>query len=228
MDANQNRRGGAVRRVARWAANLAIVAVIVGCAAWIVPSAFGYSRYIITGGSMTGTYDKGSVVFEEKVPVADLEVGDVITYLPPAESGLTTLVTHRIVDMQPAQGGGVLFTTKGDHNPSADPWHFLLLDNKQPVVRFGVPHVGWAFIALADRQVRMLAIGGPAGLVALFALGELVGAVRSSRRRGGSTPESRTGTTLHPAPEPPSASTAGLVRVPPQRVPDAPAPAPVA
>jgi signal peptidase I len=246
MDAHQNRHGGGVRRMARWAANLAILAVIVGCAAWIVPSAFGYSRYIITGGSMTGTYDKGSVVFEEQVPVADLKVGDVITYLPPADSGLTTLVTHRIVDMQPADGGGVLFTTKGDHNPSADPWHFVLLDSKQPVVRFGVPHAGWVFIALADRQVRMLAVGGPAALIALFALAELAGAIRSSRRRPGSTPASAAGAVQDAPPQPRTeraagvgpapaghdlvegAATADLVRIPPQRLPDSPTPASIA
>ena len=109
MSAEQPRRGTA-RRLVRWTANLAILLVIAGCAAWIVPSAFGYSRYVITGGSMTGTYDKGSVVFEKPVPTADLRVGDVITYMPPADSGVSTLVTHRILKMEPAQGGGVLGT----------------------------------------------------------------------------------------------------------------------
>ena len=33
---------------------------------------------------MTGTYDRGSLVFDEVVPVASLKVGDVITYRPPA------------------------------------------------------------------------------------------------------------------------------------------------
>lgn len=216
MSATQDIRPGAVRRAARWGANLAILAVIAGCVAWIAPGFFGYSRYIITGGSMTGTYDKGSVVFEEQVPVADLRVGDVITYLPPADSGLTTLVTHRIVALEPAQGGGVLFTTKGDHNPSADPWHFKLMDSKQPVVRFGVPHVGWVFIALADRQTRMLLIGGPAALMALFALVELAGAVRGGRRR----PE--------PAARPVAEFLPGPARVPAQRTEGSPAPLPPA
>jgi signal peptidase len=50
-------------------------------------------------------------------------------------------------------------------------------------VQFSVPHAGWAFIALAHREVRMLLIGVPAALIALFALLELVGAFRESRRR---------------------------------------------
>ena len=203
MTAEQKTHQGPARRLARWTANLAVVLVIAGCAAWIVPSAFGYSRYVITGPSMTGTYDKGSVVFEKPVAVGDLRVGDVITYMPPADSGVPNLVTHRILRMQKAQGGGVLFTTKGDHNASADPWHFKLLDSTQPVVQHAVPYAGWAFIGLADRQVRMLAVGGPAVLVGLLALAELIGAVRDRRRGSG-----------------PAEVPAVALTVPPQRAPE--------
>jgi len=174
---------GPLRRTVRWSGNLLVLALIAGLAAWIAPSLFGYSRYVITGPSMTGTHDKGSVVFEKPVPVSDLAVGDVITYLPPPDSGVPNLVTHRILAMEPAEGGGTVLTTKGDANPTPDPWHFQLVDQEQPVVRFSVPHAGWAFIALAHREVRMLIIGVPAALIALFALLELVGAVRDSRRR---------------------------------------------
>jgi len=179
-------RTGVVRRrtarAGRWAVNLLMLLVVVGGAAWLAPAALGYSRYVITGGSMTGTYDKGSIVFEKQEPVADLEVGDVITYLPPADSGLSTLVTHRIIKEEPAAGGGTLFSTKGDANPAPDPWHFSLVQTSQPVVQFSVPHAGWIFIALADRQTRMLLVGVPAGIVALLALVELGGALRGGRR----------------------------------------------
>jgi signal peptidase len=171
-----------VRRLSRCAVNFVLLVVVVGCVAWLAPSALGYDRYVITGGSMTGTYDKGSVVFEKQVPVSDLAVGDVVTYLPPADSGVANLVTHRIVRIERAEGGGSLFRTQGDHNPQVDPWKFQLTGAEQPVVQFGVPHVGWVFIALADRNLRMLAIGGPATLIALIALGQLVGALRDRRR----------------------------------------------
>jgi len=172
----------ALPRAGRWAVNLLMLLVVIGGAAWLAPAALGYSRYVITGGSMTGTYDKGSIVFEKPKPVADLQVGDVITYLPPADSGLSTLVTHRIVKQEPAAGGGVLFTTRGDANPGPDPWHFSLVQRTQPVVQFSVPHAGWIFIALADRQTRMLVVGVPAGIIALLALVELAGALRGGRR----------------------------------------------
>ncbi|WP_148575211.1 signal peptidase I [Nocardioides caldifontis] len=162
--------------------NLAMVLVILGCAAWLAPSLLGYDRYVITGGSMSGTFEKGSVAFERQVPVEQLEVGDVITYLPPADSGTTDLVTHRIVSMVPDGTGRLTLRTKGDANASVDPWTFSLDRATQPVVVTTVPHVGHLFIALADPQLRMLAIGGPAAVIALLALGELAGALRERRR----------------------------------------------
>ena len=170
-----------VRRAGGWAINIVILLVMLAGVAWLAPSLFGFSRYVITSGSMTGTYDVGSVVFEKSVPVEDLQVGDVITYMPPAGSGVNHLVTHRVTKMEPAEGGGVLFTTKGDANAAADPWHFKLLDDQQPVVQFSVPKAGYVFIALADRNTRMLVIGLPAALIALGALGQLLLALRGSR-----------------------------------------------
>ncbi|MEW1952845.1 signal peptidase I [Terrabacter sp. NPDC080008] len=182
--ARQHTQGvGALRRLSRWAVNLVVFVVIAACAAWLVPSLMGYSRYVITGGSMTGTYDKGSIVLEKPVAVHDLKVGDVITYLPPADSGVANLVTHRILAMKPAAGGGTVFTTKGDANPKPDPWHFTLVSQEQPLVQLGVPHAGWVLIALADRNTRMMLIGGPAALIALVALGQLAGAARPGTRR---------------------------------------------
>ena len=63
----------------------------------LLPGLLGYQRYVITSGSMTGSYDRGSVVFDKVVPVADLEVGDAITYTPPLGSGPSGRITHRIV-----------------------------------------------------------------------------------------------------------------------------------
>ena len=169
---------------------------------FIVPAAFGLSRYVITGGSMAGTIERGSVVFEETVPVADLAVGDIITYLPPAESGLDTLVTHRIVSID-----GDTFRTRGDANPDVDPWTFQLSSPVQPRVVADVPYVGYLFIALADRGTRILVIGLPAAIIALLSLRELIS---GTRRR----PSTQSG------PAAPATSTAGEpAEVPPVDIP---------
>jgi len=162
-----------------------VVVVILVCAAWLLPSFFGYDRYVITGGSMSGTFEKGSIAFEERVPVEQLQVGDVITYQPPADSGTSSLVTHRIVSIRPGEDGRMLLRTKGDANDSRDPWRFSLSGSSQPVVRHTVPYVGYAFIALADRQLRLILIGGPAAVIGLLALRDLA---RALRRKPAPTP----------------------------------------
>lgn len=188
------------RRATSWAVNALLVVATLAGLAYLAPSLLGYQRYVITGGSMTGTIDKGSIVFEKAVPVADLTVGDVITYQPPADSGVPTLVTHRIIEIGTAEGGGRLLRTQGDANPQPDPWRFSLTAHTQPVVRHHVPHVGWVLVALADRDVRVLLLGVPAGLVALVSAVELARALREGRRGR----DRRTETDRAPAPAPAS------------------------
>ncbi len=174
---NRRRRVSRTRRIAVNALCLVVMLVALG---FILPAAFGFSRYVITGSSMAGAYDRGSVVFEQTVPVSELEVGDTITYVPPPESGVDTLVTHRIVSIN-----GEEFRTKGDANRLPDPWTFKLNTATQPRVVASVPYVGYAFIALTDRATRIVVIGVPALIIALMSIGEMFGADRrrSSRSR---------------------------------------------
>ena len=160
-------------RAGRWAVNGLCLLVMALALAFLLPAAFGLQRYVITGGSMEGTYDLGSVVFEESVPVADLEVGDVITYVPPADSGIDTLVTHRIITID-----GTTFRTQGDANPDPDPWTFELTAATQSRVTSSLPYVGYLFIALGDRSTRIVLIGVPAAIIALASLVELLRALR--------------------------------------------------
>ena len=170
-------------RIAGALGNLAVVGLMLLAVAYVLPSLLGFQRYIITGGSMQGTYDKGSVVFEKVVPTAQLRVGDVITYIPPASSGVTNLVTHRIVSAQ--QGPkGIVYRTKGDANPSIDPWTFTLDRAEQAVVEFNVPQIGWALLYLADPSHRKLIVGVPAGAIALVSILEAFRNARREKRAG--------------------------------------------
>jgi len=132
----------------------------------LLPGLLGYQRYVITSGSMTGTYDRGSIVFDDVVPVSDLRVGDAITYTPPSGSGPSGRITHRIVWIGSDQFGRPALRTQGDANEAADPWTFTLDGPTQARVAFHVPYVGYVLSALAIRQARMLLIGLPALLIA--------------------------------------------------------------
>lgn len=106
------------RRVTGW---LLLLGCLATAALMLGPALFGWERYVITSGSMSGTYDTGSVVFEQPVPVAALRVGDVITYVPPRGSGPPGRVTHRIVWIGRDARGVRGFRTKGEANRTADP-----------------------------------------------------------------------------------------------------------
>jgi signal peptidase I len=161
---------GPRRRAANALATALCVACLLLAALMILPGLFGYHRYVITSGSMTGTYDRGSVVFAGVVPVSDLSVGDVITYTPPPGSGPDGLVTHRIVSIGRDQFDRRLFQTKGDANETADPWTFTLDEPTQARAVFDVPYVGYALSFLSIREARMAVIGIPALLIAFAVL----------------------------------------------------------
>ena len=161
-------------RVGKAAATVACVVCVALAAVMLVPAALGYERYVITSGSMTGAYDRGSIVFAKAVPVANLRVGDVITYVPPAGAGVSGLITHRIASIEPDPAGRPVFRTQGDANPGPDPWTFTLDEPTQARVGFHLPYIGFAFAALADRQLRMLVIGLPALLIGLAAAARIV------------------------------------------------------
>ena len=172
------------RRVGRVICALLVAAGLLFGAFLIAPGLLGWERYVIVSGSMTGTYDRGSLVFDEVVPVGSLRAGDVITYQPPPGAGSDHLITHRIVSIRDS-----VLRTKGDANAAADPWPFTLSEPTQARARFSVPYAGYLLLALADRQLRVIVLGLPALLIALVALGRLWRALGEEARRRAALPE---------------------------------------
>lgn len=146
-----------VRRAAHVAARLGFIACLVVAAAMVALPLAGYHRYVITGGSMGHTIERGSVIWAKAVPVADLRAGDVITYTPPPGAGPHGLVTHRIVSIRNDHGRRV-FRTKGDANASADPWTFELHAATQARVAFHVPYLGRAFAVAPAMRLRTIVV----------------------------------------------------------------------
>ena len=163
-----------VRRAARIAARTGFLLSLVGAAAMLALPLVGYHRYVITGGSMGGTIERGSVAWAKEVPVKDLRVGDVITYEPPRGVGPEGLVTHRIVSIQHDDGTGRReFRTKGDANATADPWTFTLDKPTQATVAFHVPHAGYVLAKASDRTFRTIVVALAALLIVIATLSKL-------------------------------------------------------
>ena len=144
---------GAVYWLAVAVASVALLAVIASVGARL----FGYSPYVMYGGSMGSTAPMGSVAFIEDVPAGSLQVGDVIVFRPPSQGEARQPVMHRIISIEEVDGQRVI-RTKGDANESADPWQLRLTGEGGRLVHV-VPYVGyllwffqtrtgWAFVAL--------------------------------------------------------------------------------
>ena len=157
-----------LHRLGRLVAGALVAAAVALAALMLVPALFGYQRYAITGGSITGTYDRGSLVFDRAVPTAQLREGDVITFRPPPSAGIAHrgLVTHRIAAITRDRSGERVFRHEGRLQPRGRPLRLHPAPQTQARVAYHVPYVGYAFAALGIRWVRMLLIGLPALLVA--------------------------------------------------------------
>ncbi len=158
------------RRVGRLGINVVFVAMM-GCVAiMMVPSALGFHRYVIMTGSMTGTYNRGSIVFDRPTPTSGLRVGDPITYSPPPGFTSQGRVTHRIWSIHEGANGLRVFRTKGDANAHPDVWKFTLNQPMQDKVAFHIPEVGYLFLMLSIRDFRLVLVGIPTLIIALIML----------------------------------------------------------
>jgi signal peptidase I len=148
-----------------------LLAILAAMVITFVPGLFGYQRYVLIGSSMEPTIHRGSLVFDEIVPVSDLRKGDVITYVPPGD---TLPVTHRLISRKvEKKSGGPVFRTKGDNNDFADPRKFQLDRPKQARFAFAVPYLGWLFIGLGTPKLRFILLVIPALLIALSMMARL-------------------------------------------------------
>jgi signal peptidase len=84
-------------------------------------------------------------------------VGDVITFQNPIKGG-DELVTHRIVAVDHTSEGRV-FETKGDANPTRDPW-VVKVERDAGLLKWEVPYVGELSFIVHSRN----------GYIALFVL----------------------------------------------------------
>jgi len=145
----------------------------IGCLvliATLLPPLLGYQRFVVVGGSMEPTIHKGSIIYDEIVPVEDLRVGDVITYVMP---GHTDPSSHRIISRELGPDGSWLFQTKGDANKAADLQKFTLDRPVQAREKYTIPYAGWLFIWLGSQQLRMALLVAPAIVIVLWMLAGL-------------------------------------------------------
>ncbi len=169
-DDGRSRWSSGFSLLAKVVTNLLVLAMFAMALVMLLPAVLGLHRYVILTGSMTGTYDRGSIVFDRPFPVAQLRVGDPITYSPPPGFTGQARVTHRIFSIGRGPNGERVFRTKGDANKAPDVWRFMLNRPSIDRVVFSIPYLGYVFMALQVRLFRIILMGIPALLIAALAL----------------------------------------------------------
>jgi signal peptidase I len=153
---------------ARLAAGTFTVLAVTACLALVVATrALHLTPVAVYSGSMEPRIPTGGLVLERIVPSSAVRVGDVISFADPFDH--SRVVTHRVVQViQTREGAG--YRTKGDANPSRDPWT-LKLPPRLGRAETTVPVAGYALVYLQTREVRT-------ALIALAALTILLSLLR--------------------------------------------------
>jgi signal peptidase I len=107
--------------------------------------AFPIYPVVILTGSMTGSYDRGSMVFVERVPHGEaldrVEHGDAIHFL---SRGRVAFI-HRVIDFLYDEQDVREYVTKGDANERSDP-NPVPQDDVLGIVRGHIPHAGQPYL----------------------------------------------------------------------------------
>lgn len=130
----------------------------------IGPRILGYQTSTMLTGSMAPLINPGDIVVTVPTPIADVKVGDIITYHIPVED--QRVETHRITEITTTADGGIAVQTKGDANNGIDPWIATLQGETVDKHIATIPHVGNAIRTLREPVVmNTLMYGAPAILV---------------------------------------------------------------
>lgn len=109
---------------------------------------------VVSGQSMRPAHSPGDLVVIKALPTHEIEVGDVVAILTPAdfveERGFPRELVHRVIDITRI-GGFVEFTTKGDNNPQADPFR-VFPDNIRGKVIAHYPGLGYPVLFFRSSQ----------------------------------------------------------------------------
>lgn len=98
---------------------------------------YGYTQEEVDSWPITGGFLKGDALVVVGTGTDELKPGDVIVY---DIKGQSTPIVHRIVEIENGK-----IVTKGDHNPSYDPWTPTNIHGKAVAV---IPFLGWPKLLL--------------------------------------------------------------------------------
>lgn len=151
------------------------------------PAVAGHQLYIVEGGSMSPTFEAGSIILVQPLSPSEVQAGDIITYRDPDPEKANLVTTHRVVAVSQAEP--LLFTTRGDANDADDPLP-VPAGNLIGRVSTSVPYLGYLFSFVRTRTGILLMIIVPALLIIASELRKLFSYAQALEkeklRKGGS------------------------------------------
>ena len=113
----------------------------------------------ILSGSMQPGFSVGGVAITQTIPTSQLKVGDVAVFHPPFLKNTTYI--HRIISISKSNKQYII-RTKGDDNPTADPWLLRITSKNAYITRFTLPFIGYLAVWVHSYSGRkiMLTIAG--------------------------------------------------------------------
>jgi signal peptidase len=120
----------------------------------------GWKLQPIETGSMAPRYPAGSLAVVSPIDGSEVKPGMVVVFEDPRGPG--SMIAHRVV--APSPGDRLMWTTRGDANPSDDPFP-ITPAAVSGRVRWGIPFVGTVVSALSGSATPYYLIGIPLALL---------------------------------------------------------------
>jgi|LFRM01.1.fsa_nt_gb signal peptidase len=132
------------------------------------PSIAGYRMYIVIGGSMSPTFEAGSLAFVKPVPPEEIAAGDIITFH--SENNPNNITTHRVREVLDEKGE-ISFITRGDANDVDDTP--VPVGNVIGRVDFTIPYAGYLMNFSRSKQGMLALVIIPGILIIIYEIRNL-------------------------------------------------------
>ena len=159
-----------IRKIANGLSTVVMVLVVLLALTLVCGRLFGMQTYAVLSGSMEPAYPTGALLYVRKVDPADIQPGQVITFLLDEH----TVATHRVVEVipDPEEADIYRYRTKGDANEAADAG-LVHCKNVLGTPVACVPYLGYVITWIQNPPGTYIAISAAAVLLLLVFLPDL-------------------------------------------------------
>ena len=159
-----------IRKIANGLSTVVMVLVVLLALTLVGGRLSGMQTYAVLSGSMEPAYPTGALLYVRKVDPADIQPGQVITFLLDEH----TVATHRVVEVipDPEEAGIYRYRTKGDANEAADAG-LVHCKNVLGTPVACVPYLGYVITWIQNPPGTYIAISAAAVLLLLVFLPDL-------------------------------------------------------